>query len=71
MKMTELQKRKLESRRFWFVAWAACTTSLWGTISLFQAIAHPWLGLAIPLLIAMVASYVTIETVKKKSPEVK
>ena len=66
MKMTDLQRKKLASRRFWFVTWAAVLATFWGTVGIFSPIGHPVLVIALPLLIAIVASYVTIETVKKK-----
>jgi len=68
MKITELQRQKLASRRFWFVTWAATLATFWGTVGVFSPIGHPVLVIALPLLIAIVASYVTIETVKKKPP---
>ncbi len=67
--MTELQKKKLQSRRFWVVIWACLLVTIWGSMSLILGITQPWLVVAMNLLVAIPASYVTITTIKKKEAQ--
>lgn len=64
--MTELQKKKLSSRRFLIVVWACILVSVWGSIALATAKSPSWLVVAMNLLIAIPTLYVSITSVKKK-----
>ena len=64
--MTELQRQKLSSRRFWVVCWAIFILSFWGSVSLFRTVTHPWMALVMPILSGIPVGYVTIESLKKK-----
>ena len=67
--MTDLQKKKLSSRRFWIVLWACFMVTFWGTYALLKELAPPWLAGAIALLIAIPTAYVTVTSIKKKEGE--
>jgi len=64
--MTDLQKKKLQSRRFWVVIWACLLVTIWGSVSMIVGREPAWLVVAMNLLIAIPASYVTITTIKKR-----
>ena len=67
--MTDLQKKKLSSRRFWIVLWACVIITFWGTWALMKEIAPAWLAAALALLISIPTGYVTITSIKKKEGE--
>lgn len=69
MKMTDLQKQKLTSRRFWIVIWACFILTFWGSVSLFRTVSHPWMGIVFPIIAGIPVSYVTITSLKKKEGE--
>lgn len=69
MKISDLQKKKLSSRRFWIVVWACLMITFWGTYALLNDLAPAWLAAAIALLIAIPTAYVTVTSIKKKEGE--
>ena len=67
--MTDLQKKKLASRRFMITVWACVIVTTWGTYALIANKILPWLTGAMALLIAIPTAYVTITSIKKKEGE--
>ncbi len=66
MKMTELQKKKLASRKFWIVIWACSVLTFWGTWSLARTVTHPWMAVVMPIIAGIPVGYVAIMSIKKK-----
>jgi 4-amino-4-deoxy-L-arabinose transferase-like glycosyltransferase len=66
MKMTDLQRKKLSSRRFLTVIWACLVLTSWGTLSLIANVTHPWMSVVMPIIAGIPVSYVTITSLKKK-----
>ncbi len=64
--MTDLQKKKLASRRFWIVIWACLLLTFWGTLSMIQTISLPWMAMVFPIVAGIPVGYVTITSLKKK-----
>ena len=67
--MTDIQKQKWVSRRFWITIWACLIVTIWGSSALVFDKAPPWLTGAMALLIAIPTAYVTITSIKKKEGE--
>ena len=66
MKMTDLQKAKLASRRFWIVIWACLVLTFWGTLSIILEISLPWMAGVMVIIAGIPVTYVTITSLKKK-----
>jgi hypothetical protein len=63
--MTELQRSKLSSRRFWLVCWACAVLTAWGTISIFLNNSPAWMSGTMAIIAGIPVSYVTISSMKK------
>ena len=64
--MTDLQKKKFASRRFWIVIWACGLLTFWGTLSMAKTISVPWMTMVFPIIAGIPVSYVAITSIKKK-----
>lgn len=67
--MTENTKKKMQSRRFWFTAWAAISASAVMFFSIYQQFDASWMPGTLALLVGCVTAYITFSTLKKKKDE--
>ena len=63
--MTNEQKKKLSSRRFWIVIICIFIGTLWGTISLLKDTSPGWMAGTMLVIFGVPASYITITSIKK------